>query len=148
MATRKKRTAGLSSAPGAGQRPLRVGEEMRHALAEIFQRGTMRDPALQGVSLTVTEVRVSPDLKHATAFVMPLGGRDAADAIAGLKRAASYLRMELTRAVKLRVAPTLSFALDESFDEASRVAELLHRPEVARDLQPGDAQQDGTDDGA
>src|SRR5277367_5988322 len=103
MATRKKRTAGSSSAPGASQRPLRVGEEMRHALAEIFRRGTMRDPALQGVSLTVTEVRVSPDLKHATAFVMPLGGRDAADAIAGLKRAASYLRMELSRAVKLRV---------------------------------------------
>ena len=143
MAARKKRTAGLSPAPGVGQRPLRVGEEMRHALAEIFLRGTMRDPALQGVSLTVTEVRVSPDLKHATAFVMPLGGRDAADAIAGLKRAASYLRMEVARAVKLRVAPTISFALDESFDEASRVEELLHRPEVARDLQ-----QDGTDDGA
>ena len=133
--------------PGAGQRPLRVGEEMRHALAQIFLRGDMHDPALQGVSLTVTEVRVSPDLKHATAYVMPLGGRDAADAMAGLKRAASFLRMELARMVKLRVAPTLTFALDQSFDEASRVEELLHRPEVARDLLPG-GEQDGTDDGA
>jgi len=147
MATRKKHSSGSSTMPGTGQRPLRVGEEMRHALAQIFLRGDMRDPALQGVSLTVTEVRVSPDLKHATAFVMPLGGREAADAIAGLKRAAPYLRMELARAVKLRVAPTLGFALDKSFDEASRVEALLSRPEVARDLLP-EGEQDGTDDGA
>jgi len=142
MATRKSRPS-HSSTPGASQRQLRVGEEMRHALAQIFQRGTLRDPALQDVNLTVTEVRVSPDLKHATAFVMPLGGRNAADAVAGLRRGAAYLRRELARAVKLRVAPTIAFELDESFDHASRVEALLHRPDVARDLE-----QDGTDDGA
>ena|SRR5579863_9036677 len=143
MAARKSRSASASPALGASQRQLRVGEEMRHALAQIFQRGTLRDPALQDVNLTVTEVRVSPDLKHATAFVMPLGGRNAADAVAGLRRGAAYLRRELARAVKLRVAPTITFELDESFDHASRVEALLHRPDVARDLE-----QDGTDDGA
>ena len=143
MAARRNRSTGSSQTPGAGQRRLRVGEEMRHALAQIFQRGVLRDPALQDVSLTVTEVRVSPDLKHATAFIMPLGGRNAAEAIAGLRRGAAFLRMELARAVKLRVAPMVSFELDASFDEASRVDALLHRPDVARDLK-----QDGTDDGA
>ncbi len=112
-------------------------------LAHIFRRGGLRDPALQDISLTVSEVRVAPDLKHATVFVMPLGGRNAAEALAGLRRGASYLRTELARAVKLRVAPTLAFELDASFDEASRIEALLHRPEVARDLP-----QEGTDDGA
>lgn len=143
MAARKSHSARASPAPGAGQRRLRVGEEMRHALAHLFQRGALRDPALQDVNLTVTEVRVSPDLKHATAFVMPLGGRNAADAVAGLRRGAAYLRREVARAVKLRVAPMLAFELDASFDHASRVEALLQRPEVARDLA-----QDGTDDGA
>ena len=128
---------------GASQRQLRVGEEMRHALAEIFLRGALRDPALQDLNITVTEVRVSPDLKHAIAFVMPLGGRQAAEAVAGLRRSAAFLRRELARAVKLRVAPTVAFELDASFDHASRVEALLHRPEVARDLE-----QDRTDDGA
>ena len=143
MAARKSRSAGSAPVLGAGQRQLRVGEEMRHALAQVFQRGTLRDPALQDINLTVTEVRVSPDLKHATAFIMPLGGRNAAEAVAGLRRGAAYLRMEVARAVKLRVAPTLAFELDASFDHASRVEALLQRPDVARDLTP-----DGTDDGA
>jgi ribosome-binding factor A len=143
MAARKSRSARSSPALGAGQRRLRVGEEMRHALAHLFQRGALRDPALQDVNLTVTEVRVSPDLKHATAFVMPLGGHNAADAVAGLRRGAAFLRREVARAVKLRVAPMLAFELDASFDHASRVEALLQRPEVARDLA-----QDGTDDGA
>ena len=116
---------------------------MRHALAEIFLRGALRDPALHDLNITVTEVRVSPDLKHATAFVMPLGGHQAAEAIAGLRRSAAFLRRELARAVKLRVAPSVAFELDASFDHASRVEALLHRPEVARDLE-----QDGTDVGA
>jgi len=143
MSARKPHSAARSNRSGAGQRQLRVGEEMRHALAQIFQRGGLRDPALQDVNLTVTEVRVAPDLKHATAFVIPLGGKNAAEALAGLRRGASYLRMELARAVKLRTAPTLAFELDRSFDEASRIEALLHRPEVARDLV-----QDGSDDGA
>jgi len=143
MAPRKTRSLDRTSPVGASQRQLRVGEEMRHALAHLFQRGALRDPALQDLNLTVTEVRLSPDLKHATAFVMPLGGRNAAEAIAGLRRGAAYLRMELARAVKLRVAPTVAFELDASFDHASKVGALLHRPDVARDLT-----QDGTDDGA
>jgi ribosome-binding factor A len=143
MAPRKTRSPDRAVPVGASQRQLRVGEEMRHALAHLFQRGALRDPALQDLNLTVTEVRLSPDLKHATAFVMPLGGRNAAEAIAGLRRGAAYLRMALARAVKLRVAPTIAFELDASFDHASKVGALLHRPDVARDLT-----QDGTDDGA
>jgi ribosome-binding factor A len=124
---------------------LRVGEELRHGLARILQRGELRDPALQGVTVTVTEVRTSPDLKTATAYVMPLAGREAATVIDGLTRSAGYLRAQLAREVPLRYAPGLVFALDTSFDHASRINELLHRPEVERDLS---IKEDGTDDGA
>jgi ribosome-binding factor A len=127
------------------QRQLRVGEELRHTLAHILQRGELRDPALQGAAATVTEVRVSSDLKNATAYVMPLGGRHAAEVIEGLTRCAGYLRAQLAREVRLRVFPSLAFALDTSFDHASRINELLHRPEVERDLTTDD---DGQDDGA
>jgi ribosome-binding factor A len=127
------------------QRQLRVGEELRHALARILQRGELRDPALQGVAVTVTEVRVTPDLKNATAYVMPLAGREVEAVIEGLGRSAGYLRGQLAREVPLRFAPSLAFALDTSFDHASRINELLHRPEVERDLSPDD---DGRDDGA
>jgi ribosome-binding factor A len=126
------------------QRQLRVGEELRHGLARILQRGELRDPALQGVTVTVTEVRASPDLKTATAYVMPLAGREAATVIDGLTRSAGYLRAQLAREVPLRYAPGLVFALDTSFDHASRINELLHRPEVERDLS---IEEDGRDDG-
>ena len=116
---------------------LRVGEELRHALARQFERGSLRDPALAGIAITVTEVRVSPDLKHATAFIMPLGGAKIADALAGLTRSAGYLRRELAKEVLLRYAPELSFAADTSFAHASRIDELLRRPDVERDLDPG-----------
>lgn len=112
-------------------------------LAHIFARDAFRDPALQELNLTVTEVRISPDLKHATVFVMPLAGRNAADTIAALRHGASFLRAEVARDVKLRFAPTLAFELDESFEHASRIDALLRRSDVARDLT-----QDGTDDGA
>lgn len=126
------------------QRQLRIGEELRHALARQFERGHLRDPALAGVAITVTEVRVSPDLKHATAFVMPLGGAKLGDVIAGLNRSAGFLRRELAKEVQLRFAPELHFSVDASFDHASRINELLHRPEVERDLQSGDgAKRDG-----
>jgi len=126
------------------QRQLRVGEELRHALSRILQRGELRDPALQGVAVTVTEVRVSPDLKHATAFVMPLGGRNAPEVLAALARSSGYLRGQIARAVPLRFTPDLAFALDTSFDHAHRINELLHRPEVERDLA---AREDDGDDG-
>jgi len=124
------------------QRQLRVGEELRHVLAAVIARGELRDPALQGVSITVTQVRVSPDLRNATAFVMPLAGAHASEAIPALRRAAPFLRGQVARAMDLRVVPQLGFAIDESFDHAQRIDGLLRRPEVARDLQPQDAAEE------
>jgi ribosome-binding factor A len=122
------------------QRQLRVGEELRHALAHILERGEVHDPGLAGVSVTVTEVRVSPDLRNATAFIMPLGGGDDADAdaVEALTRAKGFIRRRLAEMVRLRVTPAFSFRLDGSFDEAGHIEDLLRRPEVARDLVSGD----------
>ena len=128
------------------QRPLRVGEELRHALARVFERGELRDPALADATVTVTEVRVSPDLKNATAFVMPLAGANAGETLAALQRSAPYLRRVLAHEVKLRYAPGLTFALDTAFDHASRISSLLHRPEVERDL-AAEAADDAKDEG-
>jgi len=116
------------------QRQLRVGEELRHALAGILERGSLRDPALREVSITVTEVRASPDLKNATVFVMPLGGAAATDIVDALRRAAPYLRGLVAKQVELRHIPRLQFEVDRSFGDAERVDALLRRPEVARDL--------------
>jgi ribosome-binding factor A len=132
-------------------RQLRVGEEIRHALARIFERAELRDPALAGMTLTVTEVRMSPDLRQAIVFVMPLAGRHAQEALEGLARSASYLRGQVAREVALRYAPTLAFRLDTSFDHATRINELLHRPEVRRTLRPGETpaeDQSQDEDGA
>jgi ribosome-binding factor A len=130
---------------GPSQRQLRVGEELRHALSHVLERGELRDPALQGAAVTVTEVRVSPDLKNATAYVMPLGGRHAEEILGALRRGSGYLRGVLAREVELRHAPTIGFELDTSFDHASRIDALLHRPEVARDIEPPAADgDDGT----
>ena len=128
------------NAPAASrsQRQLRVGEELRHALARLLRPGELRDPALHDASVTVTEIRLSPDLRNATAFVMPLGGANAADIIAGLRRSAPYLKGQIARAVRLRRVPNLTFALDSSFDTANRIATLLHSEAVKRDLQPDD----------
>jgi ribosome-binding factor A len=127
---------------GPSQRQLRVGEEIRHVLVEILSRGQLRDPELQGMSITVSEVRASPDLKHATAYVMPLGGGNVDDVVKALKRAAGFLRGEIARAVRLRVAPEISFAADRSFEEASRIESVLRRPEVRRDLASPEAERD------
>lgn len=116
------------------QRQLRVGEELRHGLARVLGHHDLRDPALQDADITVTEVRVSPDLKSVTAFVMPLGGDHAGEVLAALERSASFLRGRLAREVPMRFAPSLRFALDTSFDHASRIEAILHRPEVERDL--------------
>lgn len=119
---------------GTGQRPRRVGEQVRHLLAELLRAGGCRDPALRQASITVTEVRISPDLRNATAYVMPLGGANAAEILAGLKRGTPFLRGHLARELPLRRAPNLSFALDETFERADRISTLLARPEVVRDL--------------
>jgi ribosome-binding factor A len=122
-------------ATGASQRQLRVGEELRHALAQLLRPGELRDPALRDASITVTEVRVSPDLKNATAFVMPFAGANSDQVMAGLKRSAIFLKGRVARMVELRQAPNIVFALDDAFDNAARIAALLARPEVERDLQ-------------
>lgn len=116
-----------SKAPG--QRQLRVGEEIRHALSEVLARGELRDPDLVDVSLTVSEVRISPDLRNATAFVMPLGGvgEDRAALLAALGRAATFLRGRVGKVVRLRFTPGLSFQMDASFDEARKIDALLRR---------------------
>jgi ribosome-binding factor A len=121
---------------GGSQRQLRVGEELRHALSKILREGDCRDPALEQTSITDTEVRMSPDLRNATAFVIPLAGANAAEVLAGLKRSVPFLKGRLARQVRLRVTPNLAFVLDETFERADRIAALLARSEVARDLQP------------
>ena len=120
------------------QRQLRVGEELRHALAQMLRPGEMRDPALYDANVTVTEVQISPDLRNATAFVMPLGGSDAADIVAALRRSAPFLKGRIARAVRLRNVPNLAFALDSAFDSAQRIAAVLHSEAVERDLQDKD----------
>lgn len=107
------------------QRQLRVGEEIRHALAGIFMRGDLHDPDLVGIPITVTEVRAGSDLKSVTAYVMPLGGGEEAAVLAALRRAAPYLRGQLARQVSLKFTPALRFELDRSFAEAERIDNLL-----------------------
>jgi ribosome-binding factor A len=128
------------SAPGGSQRQLRVGETVRHALAEILVSGSLHDPDLEGHIVTVPEVRMSPDLKLATIYVMPLGGRDTDIVIAALERNKKFLRGEVARRVNLKFAPDVRFRVDERFDEAERIEKLLRTPAVQRDLAPG--QQD------
>jgi ribosome-binding factor A len=131
---RRKPSAKNSGPPST--RPLRVGEEIRHVLASILGRGELRDPALVGQSITVSEVRVAPDLMRATVFVTPLGGGDVAGVVAALNRAAPFLRGQIAKAVQLRRAPELGFAPDTSFDYAHRIDEALRDPAVHRDLGP------------
>ena len=121
-------------------RQLRVGEAIRHALAAALERGEVRDPGLHGNPVTVTEVRVSPDLGHATAFVVPFGlqpgSGEIAEIVAALNRAAPFLRHRVAETVRTRYAPEIVFRADTTFDEAHRIHSLLTKPEVARDLAP------------
>src|SRR3954453_4425681 len=125
-----------SAAPGGSQRQLRVGETVRHAIAEILSQGSVHDPDLEGHIITVPEVRMSPDLKLATVYVMPLGGKDADKVIAALERNKKFLRGEVAHRVNLKFAPDLRFRVDERFDEAERIEKLLRTPAVQRDLKP------------
>ena len=124
-----------SSAPGGSQRQLRVGEQVRHAIADILAQGTVHDADLEGHIITVPEVRMSPDLKLATIYVMPLGGRDTELIIAALERNKKFLRGEVARRVNLKFAPDLRFRVDERFDEAERIEKLLRTPAVQKDLE-------------
>jgi ribosome-binding factor A len=127
------------SAPGGSQRQLRVGETVRHAIAEILSQGSVHDPELEGHIITVPEVRMSPDLKLATIYVMPLGGRDTDKVIAALERNKKFLRGEVARRVNLKFAPDIRFRVDDRFDEAERIEKLLRTPAVQRDLAPDSA---------
>lgn len=115
-------------------RTLRVGEQVRHILSEILARGDVHDDVLARHMVSVTEVRMSPDLRHATAFVKPLLGRDEEAVLKALRQNTAYLQREVAHRVKMKYAARLKFLADESFDEGGRVDELLRRPEVARDL--------------
>ena len=119
---------------GASQRQLRVGELIRHALAEMLTRGEVHDPVIETHLITVPEVRVAPDLRLATIYVMPLGGRDAEAVLAALERNKKYLRGEIARHVNLKFAPEIRFRIDERFAEAERIEKLLRTPAVQRDL--------------
>ncbi len=134
---RGRSRAGAAPAAGAAsQRQLRAGELVRHALAEILRETDIADPRLVGVSVTVTEVRVSPDLRHATCFVEPLGGARAEVMVDGLNHAARFLRGQLGRHIDMKSTPALHFLHDPSFDEAQRMNALFEKPEVRRDLSP------------
>ena len=121
-------------ASGPSQRALRAGEVIRHAIAEVLSRGEVHDPVIQGHLITVPEVRMSPDLKLATVYVMPLGGRDEKEVLAALERNKRYLRGEIAHRVNMKFAPDIRFRIDERFGEAERIEKLLRSPEVQRDL--------------
>lgn len=124
----------FTSAKGPSQRQLRAGELIRHALVEILQREGFREPALDGVSVTVSEVRVSPDLKNASVFAAPLGGDHQGEVVAALNKIAPHLRGLLGKKIDLKFTPALKFLSDDTFAEAQKIDAILARPEVARDL--------------
>jgi ribosome-binding factor A len=128
------RASRRDTAAGPSQRVLRVGELIRHALAEMLARGEVHDPTIEGHMITVPEVRMSADLRLATIYVMPLGGRDTRDVVQALERNKRFLRGEIARRVNLKFAPEIRFRADERFDEAERIEKLLRTPEVQRDL--------------
>jgi len=124
----------MSGSAEPSVRVLRVGESVRHVLADILQRGDVHDEVLARHMVSVTEVRMSPDLKHATVFVKPLLGEDEAQVLKALRTNTAYLQREVARRVKMKFAPRLKFLSDESFEEGSHIDSILRSPEVARDL--------------
>src|SRR5690242_3046048 len=119
---------------GPTQRQMRVGEMLRHALSDILRRGDIRDPGLSGVSVTVTQVKPSGDMRHATVFVEPLGGKNGAEVVAALNRRARYLRGEMGHMISLKFTPDLRFVEDTSFAEAEKIEGILKSERVQRDL--------------
>jgi ribosome-binding factor A len=123
---------------GGSQRQLRVGELIRHELADMLSRGAIHDPVVEAHMITVPEVHMAADLRLATIYVMPLGGRDGDEVLAALERNKRYIRGEVARRVNLKFAPDIRFRIDERFDEAERIEKLLRTPEVQRDLGGGE----------
>lgn len=123
---------------GPSIRTLRVGEQIRHVLSDVLMRGDVHDDTLAAHAISVTEVRMSPDLRHATVFVKPLLGADEQEVLTALKRNVRYLRGEVSKRVRMKYAASLKFLIDESFDEGSHIDKLLRDPKVARDLSHDD----------
>jgi ribosome-binding factor A len=132
------------STAGGSQRQLRVGELIRHELADMLSRGDIHDPVLQAHMITVPEVRMSPDLRLATIYIIPLGGRDEKEVLEALDRNQRFVRGEIAHRVNLKFAPEIRFRLDERFDEAERIEKLLRTPAVQRDLDPPDEAESGS----
>ncbi|MCC3861883.1 30S ribosome-binding factor RbfA [Pseudemcibacter aquimaris] len=128
----------FNNSEGPSTRVLRVGENIRHALSDILSRGEIRDEALSDVSVTVTEVRCSPDLRNATIFVMPLGGINETEVVAALNSNSKYIRGQLSKMVRMKYLPNLKFTSDHSFGEADHIEALLNSDHVARDLAKDD----------
>jgi ribosome-binding factor A len=119
---------------GRSVRLLRIGEQVRHVLSEVLQRGDVHDDVLQSHLVSVTEVRMSPDLRHATVFVKPLLGQDEEEVLKALRQNTAFLQREVARRVRTKYAAKLKFLPDESFDESSHIEQLLRAPRVAQDL--------------
>lgn len=127
---------GRPAPKGPTQRQLRAGELVRHVLVDIFREEEIADPVMAGVSVTVTEVRISPDMRHAIVFVEPLGGENHADVVAALNRHSKFIRGRLGKLIELRFTPELKFLHDESYNEAARMRALFDNPHIQQDLTP------------
>ncbi|MEI9885482.1 MAG: 30S ribosome-binding factor RbfA [Rhizomicrobium sp.] len=123
-----------ASPTGPTQRQLRVGEMLRHALADVLRRGDIRDPDLAGISVTITQVKPSPDMRYATVFCEPLGGKNAKQVVAALNKHKGYLRGEMGKLIAMKFTPDLRFVEDESFAEAQKIETILKSSRVQQDL--------------
>ncbi len=133
--TARGRRTGRNDGPlGPSQRQLRVGEALRHALAEVLNRNEIRDPELEGVSVTVTQVKPSPDMRYATVYCEPLGGQNAKEIVAALNRHKGFLRGEMGHRITMKFTPELRFVEDESFAEALKIDTILRSDRVSRDI--------------
>lgn len=131
---------------GPSQRQLRVGEMLRHALADVLRENDIRDPELEGVSVTITQVKPSPDMRYATVYCEPLGGKNAKEIVAALNRHKGFLRGEMGHRIAMKFTPDLRFVEDQSFAEAEKIETILKSPEVQRDLAaPGDDEDEAED---
>jgi len=147
MSTRRSaRHTRRDNSQGPSQRQLRVGEMLRHALAEVLRENEIRDADLEGVSVTITQVKPSPDMRYATVFCEPLGGQNAKVIIAALNRHKGFLRGEMGHRITTKFTPDLRFVEDESFAEAQKIETILKSPEVQRDLTATHDEEDDSDD--
>ena len=127
---------------GPTQRQLRVGEMLRHALADVLRQNDIRDPDLDGVSVTITQIKPSPDMRYATVYCEPLGGGNAKEIVAALNRHKGFLRGEMGHRIAMKFTPDLRFVEDESFAEAQKIETILKSPEVQRDLSAPDDEEE------